>query len=81
MDRARAILVHASGMADPRGDPGFWEDWKVCTSLGTAAPAVCSLSVGPLLVWAAELPCLVSPPVACSALVWAEQGRLLALWQ
>ena len=29
MDRARAILVHASGMADPRSDPAFWEDWKV----------------------------------------------------
>lgn len=29
VDRARAILVHASGMADPRSDPSFWEDWKV----------------------------------------------------
>ena len=28
IDRARAILVHASSLADPRGDPGFWKDWN-----------------------------------------------------
>jgi pre-mRNA-splicing factor SYF1 len=28
VDRARAIYVHASSMADPRRDPGFWEEWK-----------------------------------------------------
>lgn len=28
VDRARAIYVHASSMADPRRDPGFWADWN-----------------------------------------------------
>ena len=28
IDRARAILVHASGLADPRADPGFWAEWQ-----------------------------------------------------
>ena len=28
IDRARAIYVHASSMADPRRDPGFWADWN-----------------------------------------------------
>ncbi|KAK9796969.1 hypothetical protein WJX73_001686 [Symbiochloris irregularis] len=28
VDRARAILVHASGLADPRTDPGFWSEWQ-----------------------------------------------------
>lgn len=28
MDRARAIYVHASAMADPRRDTGFWADWN-----------------------------------------------------
>lgn len=28
IDRARAIYVHASVMADPRRDPGYWADWN-----------------------------------------------------
>ena len=28
MDRARAILVHASSLADPRVNPQFWADWN-----------------------------------------------------
>ena len=28
IDRARAIYVHASSLADPRTDPGFWADWN-----------------------------------------------------
>ncbi len=28
VDRARAIYVHASAMADPRRDTGFWADWN-----------------------------------------------------
>lgn len=28
VDRARAIYVHASSLADPRGDRGFWEEWN-----------------------------------------------------
>ena len=28
IDRARAIFVHASSLADPRTDPGFWGDWN-----------------------------------------------------
>ena len=28
IDRARAILVHASSLADPRADPGFWKEWN-----------------------------------------------------
>ena len=28
IDRARAIFVHASSLADPRSDPGFWKDWN-----------------------------------------------------
>ena len=35
IDRARAIYIHASAMADPRRDTGFWADWnafEVCTS-------------------------------------------------
>jgi len=45
VDRARAIYVHASAMADPRRDKGFWADWnafevvlfflgKLCAFLG-----------------------------------------------
>lgn len=35
IDRARAIYIHASSMADPRRDSGFWADWnafEVCIS-------------------------------------------------
>ena len=28
IDRARAIFVHASSLADPRTDPAFWVDWN-----------------------------------------------------
>ena len=28
IDRARAIYVHASSLADPRTDPAFWADWN-----------------------------------------------------
>eukprot|EP00850_Spirogloea_muscicola_P007794 SM000040S14806 [mRNA] locus=s40:534356:540087:+ [translate_table: standard] len=28
IDRARAIYVHASQLADPRSDAGFWETWN-----------------------------------------------------
>ncbi|KAK9820644.1 hypothetical protein WJX81_004366 [Elliptochloris bilobata] len=28
VDRARAVLVHASSLADPRVDPQFWADWN-----------------------------------------------------
>ena len=28
IDRARAIYIHASAMADPRRDPAFWADWN-----------------------------------------------------
>lgn len=28
VDRARAILVHASSLADPRVNPQFWADWN-----------------------------------------------------
>ena len=28
IDRARAIYVHASSLADPCTDPGFWADWN-----------------------------------------------------
>ncbi len=28
IDRARAIFVHASSLADPRTDPAFWADWN-----------------------------------------------------
>jgi hypothetical protein len=28
VDRARAIYVHASTLADPRGDRAFWEEWN-----------------------------------------------------
>ncbi len=28
IDRARAIYVHASSLADPRTEPGFWADWN-----------------------------------------------------
>ena len=68
VDRARAILVHASGMADPRGDPGFWEDWKVCTLL------FCSLSVRRLPFWAAELVKMSQTPVHASHCAGAVAG-------
>ena len=28
IDRARAIYIHASAMADPRRDTEFWADWN-----------------------------------------------------
>lgn len=28
IDRARAVYVFASSLADPRGDKGFWEQWN-----------------------------------------------------
>ena len=28
IDRARAIYVHASALADPKRDPGFWSEWN-----------------------------------------------------
>lgn len=28
IDRARAIYVHASQLADPRTDPAFWQEWN-----------------------------------------------------
>jgi pre-mRNA-splicing factor SYF1 len=28
IDRARAILVHASSLSDPRAVPGFWAEWN-----------------------------------------------------
>ena len=28
IDRARAIFVHSSSLADPRTDPAFWADWN-----------------------------------------------------
>ena len=45
VDRARAIYVHASAMADPRRDTAFWADWnafEVQPSCCLCCPVQCS---------------------------------------
>ena len=51
IDRARAIYVHASSMADPRRDPGFWADWN---AFEVGATTVCGpgrVSASALCLW------------------------------
>ena len=47
VDRARAIYVHASAMADPRRDTGFWADWNAfevgCVPSNIYFPVLCCI--------------------------------------
>lgn len=40
VDRARAILVHASSLADPRVNPQFWADWNEFEARPARLPAL-----------------------------------------
>ena len=41
VDRARAILVHASSLADPRVNPQFWADWNEFEVRRAQLPVLC----------------------------------------
>lgn len=41
VDRARAILVHASSLADPRVTPQFWAAWNEFEARPARLPALC----------------------------------------
>ncbi len=79
VDRARAIYVHASAMADPRRDTGFWADWNAFEVHPSSCAVLCCAVLCCAVLCCAVLCCAVlcCAVLCCAVLCCAVLQQLM----